>query len=207
MSSSSKKKIIVAASGRGTLFQKVYEGIQNNSIPNAEIIGLITDRHQTRAEEFAKEKSIPVNVIDFSSFSERIDFERGIEEVLRSQKPNLFLTLGFKRVLPAQIVQLMKWKMINIHPSLLPSFPGLKPQKKAIDYGVRFSGATVHFIDEGLDTGPIIWQDTVEVLFDDSPEALANRILRLEHKIIVKSVALFCQDKLKIEGRRVKILP
>ena len=207
MSSSSKKKILVAASGRGTLFQKIYGGIQSNSIPNSELIGLLTDRNHTGAESFAKENAIPVHVIDFFSFNDRSDFERGIEEVLRSQKPDLFLTLGFKRILPAKIVQLMKWKMINIHPSLLPCFPGLKPQKQAIDYGVRFSGATVHFIDEGLDTGPIIWQDIVEILPDDNPEILAERILKQEHKIIVKAVALFCQERLKIEGRRVRILP
>ncbi len=202
-----KKRIVVFASGRGSNFRAVYSALYDKkTIPNAHIVGLITDRKGTPAESFAREQKLdPIIVIDYSSYPSRDLFEQATLDTLMSLYPDLILTLGYMRLIPKKIIAKFKHKIINIHPSLLPAFPGLHAQQQALAYGVCYSGATAHFVDEGLDTGPIIGQKIVAVTMKDTEDSLSARILEKEHELIVEVVDLFCRDHLEIVGRQVKI--
>ena len=199
-------KIAVLASGRGSNFQAVQTAIERGEVRNCRISLLITDRPGTLAEKFARENDIPVHVIDFKSLPDRKEFDKSLREILAVQRPDLILTLGFMRILSKWLVQDYRGKIINIHPSLLPSFPGMHAQRQAIEYGVKVTGATVHFMDEGTDTGPVILQSSVMVPEGADAEELSSLILAEEHKILVRAIQLFCEGKLLISGRRVKIL-
>jgi phosphoribosylglycinamide formyltransferase-1 len=148
--------------------------------------------------------NIPYKVIDRKILNKE-DFEREIINILDSYNVELVVLAGFMRILGTEFVEHFKWRVMNIHPSLLPSFPGLHAQKQALEYGVKISGCTVHFVDAGTDTGPIILQSAVCVLEDDTEESLSSRILEEEHKIYPFAVSLFAQNRLIIYGRKVKI--
>ena len=201
------KKIVVCASGRGSNFCALHSAIYDKKIiDNAQIVGLITDRKNTQVEVFARQHDVSnIEVLDYASFSSRQLFEEVNLKVLTALSPYLVLTLGYMRIVSQEIVKKFKHKIINIHPSLLPSFPGLYAQRQALAYGVRYSGATTHFIDEGLDSGPIIQQKIVNVEGDDTEETLSTRILEKEHELIVETVDLFCRDRLEVIGRQVRI--
>lgn len=200
------KKIAVYASGRGSNFVAVYEAMAAGKIVDAQIVLVLTDRPGTGAEEFAASKGIPTACVDYKSFENRGDFNAKVLEQTQKVNPDLILTLGYMRILPEDLVKNYRNRIINIHPSLLPAFPGMNSQKQAFQYGVKITGATVHFIDEGVDTGPIILQAAVDVKPDDDEKSLAQRILEQEHRILAEAVAYFCADRLKIDGRRVRIL-
>ena len=202
----SVKETLVCASGRGSNFQAVFRAVQNGEIRNCKIVGLLTDRPNTLAERFAKEHELETRVLDFKSFSLRSQFEQAFFDCVQNFAPDLILTLGYMRVLAPEFVQAFAGSIINIHPSLLPAFKGLQAPRQALEYGVRFCGATVHFVDDGVDTGPIISQAVVPLMPQDNEETLTERILEEEHKLIVKAVDLFCRAKLKITGRKVDIL-
>jgi phosphoribosylglycinamide formyltransferase-1 len=133
--------------------------------------------------------------------------ETAIIDSLDEYKVDLVCLAGFMRILSPRLVRRFKWRLMNIHPSLLPAFPGLRVQRKALEYGVKFSGCTVHFVDEGVDTGPIVIQAAVPVLEGDTEETLAERILQEEHRVYPEAVRLFGEGRLKIEGRVVHVLP
>ena len=199
-------KTVVLASGRGSNFQSLKAAVDRGEIPGCSISLLIADRRDTPAEKFARENDIPVHVIDFKSLPDRKEFDKSLRDALSGQKPDLILTLGFMRILSKWLVQDYRGKIINIHPSLLPSFPGMHAQRQAIEYGVKVSGATVHFMDEGMDTGPVILQVPVFVPEGATEEELSSLILIEEHKLLIRAVRLFCEGRLQLKDKHVKIL-
>lgn len=198
------KRIAVLASGRGSNFQAVIDAITAKKIP-AICVTLITDNPKAYAIERAEAAGIPVKVVEFASFSSREAYERALLAAMKETQADLFVLAGYMRIVAPEIVRAFAGRMVNIHPALLPSFQGLHAQRQAWLYGVKVSGCTVHFVDESLDGGPIILQRTVPVLDDDDEDALAERILEQEHIAFPEGIRLFCEDKLEIVGRKVRI--
>lgn len=199
-----KIRIGVLASGSGSNLQAIIDAVEAGKI-KAEIAVVISDNKKAYALERAKKHNIPAIFIDPKSHRRREDYDAAILEKLREHDVNLVLLAGYMRIVSVVLVEAFENRMINIHPALLPSFPGLHVQKKSIDHGARFSGCTVHFVDGGMDTGPIIIQAVVPVLPDDTEDVLAARILKLEHQIYPEAVSLFCDGRLKVSGRRVTV--
>ena len=198
------KRIAVLASGRGSNFQALINAARSGYFP-AVISRLITDNPEAHAIRRGKDAGIPVSVLDFGSFSERGEYEKALKREMEACDPDLFVLAGYMRILPSAIVKAFPGRIMNIHPALLPSFPGLHAQRQALEYGVKLSGCTVHFVDEGTDTGPIIIQRCIPVEEEDDEEALAARILVEEHRILTEAVRLFCEERLEIRGRLVFI--
>ncbi len=198
-------KIGVLASGRGSNFQALIDAIESKKI-TAEIKLLIVDNPKAYAIERAKRHSIEYLYIDLSKYPTKNEYYIEVANQLKSRDIELVILAGFMRVVKKPLIDAYPNRIMNIHPALLPSFPGLHGQRDAVDYGVRISGCTVHFVDEGVDTGPIIIQAAVAVSPDDSEDILSQRILALEHKIYPEAVRLYAEGRLKIEGRKVKIL-
>ncbi|MGI6224790.1 MAG: phosphoribosylglycinamide formyltransferase [Peptococcales bacterium] len=187
-----KFRLAVLASGRGSNLQALIDAIQKGEIP-AEIAVVISDKLNAIALERARKHNIPAITILRNDFPTREVFEEKILEAIKEYQCDLICLAGFMRILSPYFINNAKVKIINIHPSLLPAFPGLNAQKQALDYGVKFSGCTVHFVDEGMDTGPIILQAVVPVLDDDTEETLADRILKEEHRIYPEAIKLLAQ--------------
>jgi phosphoribosylglycinamide formyltransferase-1 len=200
------KRIAVLASGRGSNFQALIDRVADMTIP-AEICCLITDNPKAYAIERAEKAGIPVKVVDMSTFSDRSAYDSALEAAMVEEKADLFVLAGYMRLLSQETVRRFALKMINIHPALLPSFSGLHAHRQAIDYGVKIAGCTVHFVDEGMDSGPVILQRCVPVFDGDTEETLAERILVEEHDALPEAVRLFCMDRLQVEGRQVKTSP
>lgn len=198
------KRIAVLASGRGSNFQAIIDAISSGTIP-ARCVALITDNPKAYAIERAAQAGIPAVVIDYTSFLSREVYERALLSAMQQQDADLFVLAGYMRILGKGIVQAFPGKMVNIHPALLPSFTGLHAQRQAFEYGVKLAGCTVHFVDEHLDCGPIILQRSVPVLEDDDDDSLAERILEQEHIAFPEAVRLFCEDRLEIVGRKVRV--
>jgi phosphoribosylglycinamide formyltransferase-1 len=198
------KRVAVLASGRGSNFQAVIDAIRTGQIP-ARCVALITDNPKAYAIERAQTAGIPTVVIDYSSFPSRDSYENALLAAMQQQNADLFVLAGYMRILGKGIVHAFPGKMVNIHPALLPSFTGLHAQRQAIEYGVKVAGCTVHFVDEHLDCGPIILQRTVPVLEGDDQDTLAERILKEEHIAFPEAIRLFCEDRLEIIGRNVRI--
>lgn len=204
-----KKLIIgVLASGRGTNLQAIIDNIKSGKLPNVEIGCVISDNPDAKALERARRAGIPAYYIYPGKKRTVLDPEQEEKyiETLKKHGVELVCLAGFMRILKKKFLDAFPNRIMNIHPALLPAFPGLNAQKQALEYGVKVSGATVHFVDEGIDTGPIILQEAVKVEEDDTVETLADRILRVEHKIYSEAIRLFAEGRLKIEGRRVRIL-
>ncbi|MBN2733944.1 MAG: phosphoribosylglycinamide formyltransferase [Methanomicrobiaceae archaeon] len=199
------KRIAVLASGRGSNFQAIIDNV-NNGFINAEIVCLITDKPGAYSIKRAESAGIPVKVIDYSSFENRDEYNKNLHETMLKINPDLFVLAGYMRLLDKRTAKEFRGKMINIHPALLPAFSGLHAQRQAVSYGVKVAGCTVHFVDEGMDTGPIILQQTVPVFDDDDEDKLTERIIKKEHVALPLAVKLFCEDNLKIEGRKVRLL-
>ncbi|MDR0439308.1 MAG: phosphoribosylglycinamide formyltransferase [Methanocalculaceae archaeon] len=200
------KRIAVLASGRGSNFQAILDAIARGEI-NGECVALITDNKDVHAIELAKIADVPVVVINFGDYPDRTAFEADLLTAMHVINADLFVCAGYRRIIGVDIVREFVGKMINIHPALLPSFPGLYGQRQALEYGVKIAGCTVHFVDEGLDAGPIIVQRAVPVFDDDDEKSLDERILAQEHIAFPEAVALFCADRLIVSGRHVRILP
>jgi phosphoribosylglycinamide formyltransferase-1 len=196
-------KMAVLVSGRGSNLQAIIDGIQAGEI-NGEIIAVISDKREAYALRRAERAGIRTIVIEESPPEA---FQQALLNCLRALGPDLILLAGFMRLLSSSIINSFPGRIMNIHPSLLPSFPGLQAQRQALEYGVKVTGCTVHFVDEGMDTGPVILQEAVPVLEGDDLDSLSERILEAEHRTYVKAVQLFAQGRLEIEGRRVRILP
>ncbi len=200
-----KKTVSFLVSGRGSNFQAVASAIIKGDIPAT--VGLvISDKPGVKALDIARELSIPAFFVNPKDYPTRQDHEKAMIELLRKYNTDLVVTAGYMRLLTPFFVNEFKNRIINIHPALLPSFPGTHAQKQALEYGVKISGCTTHFIDEGTDSGPIILQKAVPVYDDDTEDTLSARILKEEHQILIESVKLYCMDKLKVKGRKVFIV-
>lgn len=198
--------IAVLVSGRGSNLQAIIDNIENGTIPNASVSLVISDIKDAYAMERAKNHGIDAIFVDPASYPDKAGFESKILHFFKEYNIGLVLLAGYMRVVGPTLLDPFKGRMINIHPALLPSFPGLHAQQQAFDHGVKVSGCTVHFVDEGVDTGPIIIQKCVLVLEDDTQDILASRILEQEHKIFPEAVRLFASGKLNIEGHKVRIV-
>lgn len=201
-------KLGVLVSGRGSNLQALIDSAKSGRL-HAEIAVVISDVEGAFALQRARAAGIPARYIEPGPKRSRLseDAERRIAETLDGFGVDLVALAGFMRILSADLVRRFKLRMVNIHPSLLPSFQGLHAQKQALDYGVKYSGCTVHFVDEGVDTGPIIVQAAVPVHEGDTEDSLSERILREEHRIYTEAVNLFAAGRLKVEGRTVIVLP
>lgn len=197
-----KKRIGVLLSGRGSNFEALADSVASGKIPSAEIALVLSNREAAAGIERAKSRGLPTRVIP-SKGLEREAYDRLVVSALHEAKVDLVCLAGYMRLLSPYFVAAFPQKILNIHPSLLPSFPGLEAQKQALDYGVKFAGCTVHFVDENLDAGPIILQSVVPVEDSDTEESLGARILQDEHKIYSEAVKIVLEGKYKIEGRRV----
>jgi phosphoribosylglycinamide formyltransferase-1 len=201
-------RVAVLASGRGSNLQAVIDGIEGGRV-QACIVAVISNKPDAPALERARKHRLTALFVDPKPFAGRPDsreaYDRALLDVLQKHDVELVLLAGYMKIVTPVLVSAYAHRMMNIHPSLLPSFPGLEVQKKAIEWGCKLAGCTVHFVTEGVDEGPIILQAAVPVLDDDTPEALAARILDQEHRIYPRAVQLFAEGRLRVEGRRVFI--
>lgn len=198
--------IAVLVSGRGSNLQSIIDNIENGYIPNAAIKVVISDKGDAYALERAEAHGIVPVFVNPSAFGDKKGYEDKILEVLGKYDTNLVLLAGYMRILGGSIIETYRNRIMNIHPALLPSFMGLHAQKQALEYGVKVAGCTVHFVDEGMDTGPIVLQRCVPVLDGDDEDSLAGRILEQEHKIYPEAVKLFVENRLVVDGRKVSII-
>jgi phosphoribosylglycinamide formyltransferase-1 len=196
------KRIGVLLSGRGSNFEALADGISAGRIPNAEIAIVVSNREGAPGIDSARARGLATRVIP-SKGLEREPYDRLVVTALREANVELICLAGYMRLLSPFFVAAFPQRILNIHPSLLPSFPGLESQKQALEYGVKFAGCTVHFVDENLDAGPIVLQAVVPVEDDDTEASLSARILREEHRIYCQAVKIVLEGKFKIEGRRV----
>jgi phosphoribosylglycinamide formyltransferase-1 len=196
------KRIGVLLSGRGSNFEALADSVAAGRIPHAEIAVVVSNREGAPGIDKARERKIATRVIP-SKGLEREAYDRQVVAVLREHNVDLVCLAGYMRLLSPFFVASFPNRILNIHPSLLPSFPGLESQRQALEYGVKFAGCTVHFVDENLDAGPIILQATVPVLDDDTEASLAARILAEEHRIYSEAVRIVLEGRYKIVGRRV----
>jgi len=194
----------VLASGRGSNFQSIIDHIRLGVLENARIGVLVCNNKDAYALKIAEQNGIESKFIDHRN-KEREVFDKEVVKTLRDHNVDLVVLSGFMRVISPYFIDMYEHKIINIHPALLPSFPGLHVQRQAIDYGVKVSGCTIHYVDKGVDVGPIILQHVVQVREDDTEESLSDRILIFEHRLYSKAIQLHVDGRLKIEGRRVKI--
>ncbi len=199
-----KEKLGVLCSGRGTDLQSIIDAIEAGQVP-AEIAIVLTDK-EAYALERAKKAGIEAVCVDRKQFEGREPFEKALIEKLEAAGVTLVVLAGFMRILTPYFVGHFAGRIMNIHPALLPSFPGAHAHRDVLAYGVKVSGCTVHFVDEGTDSGPIIMQAAVPVLDDDTEETLGARVLKEEHRIYPECIRLYCEGKLKVEGRKVTIL-
>lgn len=197
-------KIGVLVSGRGSNLQAIMDRIADGYLP-LEIAVVISDKPDAFALERAQKADIKTVAVERKACASKKEFEAKINAALEAEGCELVVLAGFMRILSADFVNKWQHKIINIHPALLPSFPGLHGQKQAVDYGVKFSGCTVHFVDAGTDSGPIILQKVVPVMDDDTEDTLADRILVQEHIAMPEALKLWAEGKLTIEGRKVKV--
>ena len=199
-----KKHIGVLLSGRGSNFDALAASVTAGRIPNAEISIVVSNRETAQGIEKACARGIDARVIP-SKGLEREAYDRQVVAALQEKNVDLVCLAGYMRLLSPYFVAAFPQRILNIHPSLLPAFPGLEPQWQALEHGAKFSGCTVHFVDETLDAGPIIVQSVVPIEDRDTPETLAERILREEHRIYTEAVRIVLEGRWRMEGRRVLV--
>ena len=204
MSLRERLRIAVLASGRGSNFEAIARAVESGFIP-ADVVGLITDRPSAGALEIARARGVDALAIDPRDHPGREAHEKQLITALEERGAGLVCLAGYMRLLSGGFITHWSGRLLNIHPSLLPAFPGLHAQRQALEGGVRVAGATVHFVDEGVDTGPIVLQAAVTVHPDDTEETLSARILAEEHRIYPEAIRLFASGRLRLEGRRVRI--
>jgi len=195
------KRLGILLSGRGSNFEAIADNIAAGSL-QAEIAAVISNREEARGLEIAHARGFPAMCIA-SKGVPREDYDRRIVQELRKSGVELICLAGFMRLLSAEFCRAFPLRILNIHPSLLPAFPGLDAQKQALEHGVKISGCTVHFVDEQLDAGPIILQAAIPVLDQDSEESLSARILEQEHRIYSEAIRIILSERWRIDGRRV----
>ncbi len=201
---SDRLRVGVLVSGRGSNLQALLEACARPDYP-ARVVVVISDREQAPALERARAGGVAAVFVNPKDFGDREAFDAALVRELEARRVGLVCHAGFMRILSPLYVRAFAGRALNIHPSLLPAFPGLHAQRQALDHGVRVAGATVHFIDEGVDSGPVVLQSSVPVLPGDTEETLAARILAEEHRIYPEAVRLFAEGRLEIVGRRVLI--
>jgi phosphoribosylglycinamide formyltransferase 1 len=199
-----KKHIGVLLSGRGSNFDALAASVTAGRIPNAEISIVVSNRETAQGIEKARARGIEARVIP-SKGLEREAYDRQVVAALQEKNVDLVCLAGYMRLLSPYFVAAFPQRILNIHPSLLPAFPGLEPQRQALEHGAKFSGCTVHFVDENLDAGPIIVQAVVPIEDRDTPDTLAERILREEHRIYTEAVRIVLEGRWRMEGRRVLV--
>lgn len=201
-----KMRVAVLASGRGSDFQSIIDAAKRGDV-SAEIVLMVTDNPQAKAIERANENAIPVAVMPSGDYASREEHDRAIQKKLDEVKPDLVVLAGYMRILRDHaFLKAYTGKMINIHPSLLPSFPGAHAQKDAFDFGTKISGYTIHFVTDSLDAGPIICQEAVDISDCRTADEAAARILDREHVGLPKVVQMFTQGTFKINGRKVEYM-
>lgn len=196
--------IAVLISGRGSNMQSIVEACKRGYI-NAKVSIVLSNRAEAPGLEFARSENIETVVLPHKAFPVREDYDRQVVDILHQKQVDLICLAGFMRLLSSVFVSAFPNRIMNIHPALLPSFPGLHAQKQAVEYGVKVTGCTVHFVDEGLDSGPIILQKILEVKPDDTEDSLSQRLLPLEHAAYVEAVKLFFDGRVHVENRKVVI--
>jgi phosphoribosylglycinamide formyltransferase-1 len=204
MPDNSPCRLGVLVSGSGTNLQAIIDRIRQGEL-QAEIVCVISNKADAYALVRAAEHGIPAIIHEYGRFPERRSYDAATVEILRSHNVALVILAGFMRIVTDVMVDAFPNAIINIHPALLPSFPGLHAQQQALDYGVRFSGCTVHFVDCGTDTGPIILQAVVPVEQNDTEETLSARIQKAEHRTFAEAIRLYCEGRIHVVGRRVLI--
>ena len=199
-----RKRLALFGSGRGSNGEAIYKAIKGGHI-EGEIVLIMSDRPNVGIVDKGRAWQIPVYVIEPTMYAQKEDWSQAMLDVLVTYTVDGVLLAGYMRILPPTFVQAYRENILNIHPSLLPAFTGLEAQKQALVKGVKYTGCTVHFVDEGMDTGPIIAQAVVPVYEDDTVDTLSTRILHEEHRIYPEAVRLFCKDALEIVESRVVI--
>lgn len=198
-------RVAVLLSGRGSNFRAIHDSMLAGKI-NAEIVLVFSNKAEAPGLQTARERGLETLFLDPKAFPSKDAYDAAIVEELKKRQVDLVCLAGYMKIITPLFCQAFRNQIMNIHPALLPSFPGLHAQKQAVDYGVRYSGATVHFVWEEVDAGPIILQAVVPVHQDDTEETLADRILEWEHKIYPEAVRLYFEGKLEVRGRKVYIL-
>ncbi|MBZ5553997.1 MAG: phosphoribosylglycinamide formyltransferase [Acidobacteriia bacterium] len=198
-----KKKLGILLSGRGSNFEAIADNVEKGVL-EAEIAIVISNVADARGLEVARRRNLNACFVDPRGKS-REEYDREVVALLLKHKVDLICLAGYMRILSTYFIQQFPYRILNIHPALLPAFKGLDAQKQALEYGVKITGCTVHFVDEGVDSGPIVLQSTVPVREDDTEDLLAGRILREEHLLYSKAIALVLQGRCRVEGRCVRV--
>ena len=206
-----KLRIAVFASGRGSNFEAILKNILAGKL-QAEIVVVISNKRTAGALEIARQHNIPAYFVSAKKFPEQKDFDGEVMKILHAHKANFIALAGYLKMISPEIVHKYRGRILNIHPALLPSFGGKgmyghHVHEAVLNYGCKVSGVTVHLVDESYDTGPPVIQRCVPVLDDDTPESLAARVLKVEHEVYSEAIRYFAEGRVRIEGRRVRILP
>jgi len=202
----SRIRLGILASGSGTNLEAIAQAIKDGDVA-AEIAIVVSDNPRAFALERAKRRGILYKVVTLADFEDRPSFDREVLAALESAHVDLVVLAGYMKLVGKEIIAAFPNRIMNIHPALLPCFPGEHGVPDALDYGVKVSGVTVHFVDEGLDTGPIVAQEAVPVEEGDDVESLHNRIHAAEYRVYPRAIRLFAQGRLVVDGRRVRVLP
>ncbi len=195
------KRLAILLSGRGSNFEAIADSIQQGRLP-ARIEVVVSNLSSAAGLERARRRGLKTLILPSRGVA-REDYDRSLVYELKRHRVDLICLAGFMRILSPLFVRSFPNRILNIHPSLLPAFPGLRPQRQALEYGVRFSGCTVHFVDEGVDSGPILLQAAVPVLESDDEESLAARILAEEHRLYPRAIEMLVRNEVRLDGRRV----
>jgi len=195
-------RVGVLGSGRGSNLQALLDAAARPGYP-ARVVVVVSDKERAQALERARAHGVAAVWLNPKDFADRAAYDAALGRLLEEHRVGLVCLAGFMRILTPELVRAFAGRVLNIHPSLLPAFPGLHAQRQALDYGVKVAGATVHFVDEGVDTGPIALQASVPVQPDDTEESLSARILAVEHRIYPEAVRLFAEGRLRLAGRKV----
>jgi len=198
-------KLGVLISGRGSHLKNLMDRCSRGEI-SASVATVISNNPDAPGLQFPREAGIETIVLSHKHFATREEYDAAVVEHLKRNGIDLTCLAGFMRLLSPVLIRAFPQRIMNVHPSLLPAFPGLHAQKQAVEYGAKITGVTVHFVDEGLDSGPVILQRTMDVQPDDTGDTLADRLLPIEHQTYADAVRLFCENRLKIDGRKVLIL-
>lgn len=195
----------VLVSGRGSNLRAIAEAIDDGRL-DASIATVISNRPDAASLTWSRARDLPAVLVDHTTFPSRAAFDAAVTAELRRQRVDTVVLAGFERIVTATLLDAFPHRVLNVHPALLPAFPGLHAQRQALEYGVRVSGATVHFVDAAVDHGPIILQGAVAILPHDSEDTLAARILAVEHAVYPAALQLLASERLSVEGRTVRIL-
>jgi phosphoribosylglycinamide formyltransferase 1 len=199
-------RVAILVSGRGSNMTSILEKKKAGGLPNAEIVIVISNKKDAPALSKACEYNIKTSFVDPAPYKRnREAYDSEVLKVLKREKVDFIVLAGFMRIISPVLIDAYPSAIINIHPALLPSFPGLHSQKQALDYGVKVTGCTVHFVEKGMDTGPVIMQAVVPVLSDDNENSLSERILEYEHRLLPKALDFASRGRLRVSGRRVYV--